>query len=44
MGSQNFYVRRAAVLGTGVTGLRIAAHLKWRSTIPCASTIDRAPI
>src|ERR1043166_4909794 len=25
--SPNFYVRRAAVLGTGVMGLRIAAHL-----------------
>jgi len=27
MGSQNFYIRRAAVLGTGIMGLRIAAHL-----------------
>jgi 3-hydroxyacyl-CoA dehydrogenase len=27
MTSQNFYIRRAAVLGTGVMGLRIAAHL-----------------
>ncbi|MGA8053440.1 MAG: 3-hydroxyacyl-CoA dehydrogenase NAD-binding domain-containing protein [Burkholderiales bacterium] len=27
MGSQNFFIRKAAVLGTGVMGLRIAAHL-----------------
>jgi 3-hydroxyacyl-CoA dehydrogenase len=27
MASQNFHIRKAAVLGTGVMGLRIAAHL-----------------
>ena len=28
MGSSNFFIRKAAVLGTGIMGPRIAAHLR----------------